>query len=734
MVNVYFDPDKVNRPPEVQIYVDNQLWQGVVVEDISKNGMGHTATLTIPRYFFDTDLSKILNKEIVIYARNKGGGYGFPMFRGWADTPITNLKTESVKILCRSTLNYLRGRSVNFKSLFNLLVPGTYRTFATGPEQHFEDVNPYVTERTPVLYQAADFLDYMYQLQESWMKTKWNYFIDPAIRRFELRDQTVFRFEIDGATSLPALVSQTIQVSPIGTQVFRFATWGQILDYLNDLMPGSMLIETFDAYTTWLSFVYPQTMGTQSIVVGTEYRDWKEIGATVTDITNEVFGADATNRVGAFGAPATNVICLMTEVQDDNLNEIGLLPDYTLYEPDSAPIPLIDIQYARGTPGVGAYNYTTKTYSHHLDLAQPIYKVLENPNIGKPGEAEYIQGYEHVGRRWRLPNWLAFAEMERTGEGMFVDPRSGSIVSFQVLVEMATEQVSIFDNDLSPPTPPVYLYEWRLYTGGVQLDPRDRTLTLSEIPRTAFINANYTLLENVDGSYPQKLARIALVVAVGNPNFVMYADSYLAANGVIEPSRANGIQTGTGPVFERPDMKYIQLTNLLMPFAQKYREVVPTTAVHVTDKKGKIWQEELETLKPTYYTDFIVGATLGLTEAVSAYIGTGLSGPRRDGLAKLTEPRILRDDTATLWQLVLEQIQNRGKKPRALNIDLHIFANGIERGQQIDLKNVDIEPDMDMVDSVTWNLRTGHTTITTTNQPASASFNHPVTSNTNYAA
>lgn len=734
---VYFSSNRMENVPEQAVYLGSTLDPGMVCTQVITDLRGSTAYFVLPRLAFDSNKVSYYTGKVTVYARTDGTGWGAPIFVGYIDQAQSNLRDERVEMIARSPLAYLRDRPINVKTAYNLTSAAA--TFSLGTTHHLPSINPYkVRDHEVQVRQMSGLMAYLYGTLDSFWQGITTFWVDGLVPAITAESVSVSRFQFNTTTAKPEFATTTREVSPLSDIIFRSSsTAGQILDYLVQLTPGLQVFELFTAAETsqiWIA--YPQSMGSVVATAGRGNVDWRDVGGDVTELSVSVENSQLVNRVVGFGAPASCVVTVLSEMQDGAGMHVGLLPDWPLYVTGGATFGT-----AEPVPGIGTFDYSANTYNVSSVMPQRLSDVLLNPAVAIPGEPEYKPGYERVGRCWRLPNWFAYAEIERKGD-LFIDPRTGAGIAIQVFAEVA---VPVSQNPV-PPTLPQYKdnygYKW-VQCFDFQFDPETRTLTFPKPIVTFYIAtiggiplqpAKWTtagLAHATTAGARYKLARIAITFTYSHQNWTLCSDTYLDNSSVISSSQATAILSGQPFVFERLDLRYTQATNANLELVQKYKEIFPTTSTDAFAKGNYIYQEPMDTETLVTYPDFIVAAHADVTTAgtaenledekttkVLAYVPVATN--QYEPLGRLSAPVVLRNDIAKLRKVVQQVYGVKSKRPRKFQVAMNQLAKGVFRGMQLgfqNLANLSTRSD-DSVDSVTHDLVRGETIIQTTNTPS----------------
>ena len=720
MPTTYSNAERVDAIPLQVVTVGGIESPELFCERVIEDASGHTAFFPAPVLEFASDMSWYHQNLIVVYAWNEGDGRNVPIFRGYLDRHLKTLENGQVRMVARSTLGRLRMRPAGFKSAYGY-DSGGVQTFATADETPFPGVVPEVLyQREARLWQPYEFLQWFYSNLDAWWRSQFGFYWDPQIPPLEFRTVNVYRWLSNETTGVPELTETETLESPIGNQVFRGVHLGDIIDYVATLVPGIQVYEWFTDDLTVIGYTYPQKNGAITATLGYGGYDFRDIGANVRELKLEVSNTDVASRVVGIGANAANTITLMSEQVNGDGALIGLIPDWPIFDPAQTVPTDIPANY-KGIQGACAFDYSTGEYNDVALFEQTVLAVMDNPAIGDKNEPDYVFGYEKVGRRWRLPNWFQRATIEE-GQSVFIDPRTGENVSFQVHVEMACKSGAEDGDDPSA----AWFYEWCLYPGNIEVDWKNKSFTLDEVPRTNFIKLDAgTGRYTIDTERGFKLARVALTFTYSSPLYALYADTYLASGEVVSSDRITAIESGQGFIIPRPDFGYSQLSNNNMPMLMAYRERLETSdPLTMVAQGGKFRQEPLDESVPVTYQHLIVFAFDEKASILAyTYDEEELQGPRIPQLPILTEAKPMRDDSQKLWQVVNDLYSLRGNRPRSFEVGLPMFLPQIRRGMMARLDNLDnFEPDQDVIDSIVHDLGTGMTSFVTTNQPSEATM------------
>ncbi len=610
----------------------------------------------------------------------------------------------------------LRTVSTSLKSAYRY-DDGATRTFASDHTAEFLDHHPYIKYKREFQdWTPHDILRwFITNTMDAWWQTKVEFFIDPQALLLVPRDVVVYKWIYDEGSQLPVLTATTTKRSAIGDQVFRLTTWGQLIDFIAQIMPGVHVYENIAAEKNEIYFTTPARCGFLDVRVGLG-NDFRDDGADITDLTNDTDNTETINRVAVYGQPAECTVTVMSEIDGDiPYSQLGLVPDWPLFDVKTLEYETDPEEFI----GCSAFDYETNEYSQTVTTLQTISKVLENPLICQPGEADYIEGYEYVGRRWRLPNWFEKANIARGGD-LLVNASTGDMVNHQLFVEVAVARET---DDAEAPVD--YQYEWRRWEGGLDFDWKNKRITLEECPTTEYLVLREAPLITAGCNTPEhslgrKLCRIALTFTYSIGNFVPYADTFIEDGLIIDESRLTGLATGNALVFERNDLGYAQVTNLNMPLYMQYRELAPSTPELFKTKGGAFYQEAAEETAEVFHDEIVISTKDQNGEVI--HIHTGPLAKRKYTGEVFEEPSVLRDDTAQLHKVAKDMLEIRGKRARKFGLSLGLFTKAVMRGLicRIGNLNSNYSPDLDAVDTVLHNLRTGMTSFTTTNQPGSS--------------
>jgi hypothetical protein len=716
---IYMDPMKAEQVPSQRVFVGTAFDPTLVCQTVQVTNQATTAQFRAPTLRFDTDKLNYYKSEVTVYADEFDGQGGYPVFRGVMDGGKSKLRGEFVTFPGRSLLSYLRSRSTCLRNGLRLpadlgVAQNTTRTFAGPFKESFLEYDPYVVfKRQYTEWQPWDILSwYVENRLEPWFADRIKFYFDPDLSKLATRRVSLARWVVDDSGE-PVLEVQEIAKSPIGDQVFRLVTWGHVLDFVAQLIPGVQMFEQFTDAGAECWFMYPWRGGIVPVTIGKEGIDCRTAGATVNELENDVSNADLINRLVVVGLPASCTVTLLSETLDeeDASQNLGLVPDWPVYDLDAD-----DLGEEKPLVGFG-FDYEANDYLHSTVVPQAITKMLaaNNPEIGIPGNPDFVPGLEWVGRRWRLPNWFTFANMERGGD-MFLDPRTGDVVNFQVFVE------SIKVTDAGD------FYDWQRWPYGVEVDWKHKRIVFAEAPFTNYLKLQTTGpktgLYVTDHSRGPKLCRVALTFTYSIDNFVPYADTYLKTLGVIDPSMLTAITPGQPLLFQRIDLGFSQITNIGMPLFRHYSETIPLSREDATANENQVFQTKLEDESPLEYSDLIVHAEVGLSELTRTFLDVTDTPHTLATDGPFTEAQVIRDDTPQLHSVAQEMLSYFARRPRRMSCALGHFSKAPARGNSAVFLNLAAGggTGMDMIDSVSHDLERGQTAFTTNNQITNLDF------------
>lgn len=689
---VNLDAQAVETMPEVKVYASGTLSGTIICEEISIGRDGATARFRLDGSAgADYNVLPIVQSELVVKIDD------VVRFAGWVDQPQSALRGERVVLLARSPLSWLRERSVNVRSAIT-------GDAAVGIEQRLMQWD----EKRDVanILQPSQVVEYFASLSlDAFWAARINFVFDPLIPPTAAVPQTLTRVEYDATTNAPKLAEYVKQVSPWGDQIFRMATWGQVLDYLCELVPGVQVFEEFGTSTATATasivLSYAGRAGSMIARAGLYGYDWRTIGANVRELDVVTGGGDTANRAIGYGAPVACTITLMSEsYNDDEVELLGLVPDWPVFDlSNDTPVTPAEMV------GCCAYDYDLGVYVLASPWTQTLPAIIASAPAGTTGPPEDKPGLEFVGRRWRLPNWLAGAAI--ANKDFFIDSASGNGIGYQVFVEKPVR----YDSSGN------YRYAWMLEPDA-DFDPATLTLTLKNLEWSFGLKVSGELTV-LDESI-RKLCRVALTLTVEHPSKTLCVDSYLDAGSVITPAYATAITTGIPFVFQRDDLKQHQLSNIDYPFVRSVRERVIQSPVVAAGTGSCISREPMDTPDGITYDRFIMYAARGGADEILAYVDdTVPSDWHWIEDEKFAAARMVRDDYPTLATVVRNMLYTRCRRPRAFDVTFTHYYGDMRRGMALGIENLDnMAYDRDIVDTVRHDLTDGTTRITTTNMPS----------------
>jgi len=705
MASITLNAYRVFDTPNVTVYVGNVPDRGLVCKRIIISPNGTTAEIDAPLLLADSDKSHYYMNMITVYADSNAA----PLFRGFVDVGQSQLRSESVSFIAQSVWSMLRNIKIFTPESYNVIAGQL--TTQSSPVRYFLADNPLTDTHECRVWQPAEIIAACYSLLDSFWKGIASVWLDSAIPTILPYEQAVYRMKYNGA-SFPTFTAESRQTSPYPDIVLReTTTFGEVMDFAAEMAPGTQVFEVFSNSGTDIYLAYPQSFGSIVATAGVGNNDWRDTGSNVVNLEISTGNGSAVNRVIARGAPASCVVTLLSETANESERYItGLVPDWQLYT-DSDTV--VD---AKGAQGCAAYNYdNTCTYAFNSVLQQTVLQVMEDPNLAKPGQPDYIAGYEYVGRRYRLPNWFEFADIEQDGD-LLIDQKTGKSIGMQVFFEMARLQGTAVVEET---THDVYRYTW-FETKNFTFDQKTKTITLGDVLVTDFIGTVGGVEYQIVADKGPKLCRIAVTFTYSHPNYTLVADSLLDAGGVLSPYNLTAVTTGQTYDFPDESLGYTQISNIGMPLYASYAEYVPLSG---TKRVEKI---PLGTQVPVTYNQFIVGAKTTdapntyVAAGVLAYIGENAMQQNPGGSGVLATASILRDDSARLRQKCRQVQYLKGRKPRNIVVEFNQLIQGARRGMTLGVNNINYLNSFagDMIDTVEHDLVAGYTTIRTTNQPA----------------
>ncbi len=226
-----------------------------------------------------------------------------------------------------------------------------------------------------------------------------------------------------------------------------------------------------------------------------------------------------------------------------------------------------------------------------------------------------------------------------------------------------------------------------------------------------------------------KLSRVAFTCAWKNPDYALYADSYLINNKTVDPNLTTVATSGQAFCFERPDLGQTWITNGRCPVARNYGELTPDNTLGLPTNGSKVTPRKYEDSTPSslVYPHFIVYAGDGAGNAgvlamhtpsvADAHFSTQIQ-------ASPSEARIIRDDSAALWFAAQQTYAVKSHRPRKFQVDLVYTQPGLRRGHAMYFANLrNYRGDADYIDAYTHDLLRGTSSIVTTNQPSDKTVN-----------
>ncbi len=503
----------------------------------------------------------------------------------------------------------------------------------------------------------------------------------------------------------------------MGDRIFRAADWGRIIQWIQEIAPGAQVYEVYDDVATQIWFAYPSS-NIERIRQGglaSDNVNWAEQGATIEELDVAVTALEQVNRVVVTGGDASFVVAVASESIGGDTSHVGLIPNWPLLATDKIIKGAVNYGSDIQVQGIGPFDYTTGEYQNVSLFYQPLFAALEDPDVTHEESPTYKQGFNKVGREWRLPNWFINKTLEHDND-IFQDDLKGKTVEYQLFIEKASAQCDS-DGKLDG----TWSYAWfNMPPSTFHVDPKKQTLLLADVPATRFIRPEDGTLDMTESG--KKICRIALVFTYSDPDYALYADTFIDNEG-IEPDLQNAIATGTALHIERPDLRYGQVTNINMPIIGEYNEVPPPMTVSDLIKLeacgGMFTQVKAESPFDLTYREFMVAARDEAQEQTIVYTGLDGSDLREPTRALITEPKVIQDDSKTVWRIANDVYNLYARRPRAFHILYPAFDRRFKRGVMVALDNMDEDYffDGDCIEAITYDFVTARTRIVTTNQP-----------------
>lgn len=706
MPSIAMNAYRVFPTPNVEVFVGTSPDRGLICRSVTSTATGTTAVFDAPLLDADSDKSIYYTSQITVYV----DGNSAPVFRGFMDVASSQLRGERVSMVARSVWSYLRDIKIFTPESYNVAT-GTLTT-QTSPIRYFLSDNPFTDAHECRVWQPAELIAGCYQLLDSFWQSQASVYVDSAVPQVLPIPQTVYRMKYDVGADYPSFQTEGRLTSPFPDMVLRSATtFGEVMDFASEMAPGTQVFEVFSTVGTDIYLAYPQSFGALVATAGVGNLDWRDVGANVMNLDIATANGSTVNRVVARGAAASCIVTLMSETADAETRMLtGLVPDWPLYTDSNTVVT------GKGLQGAAAYNYDAEcAYAFDSVLETTLDHVLANPNLAKPGEPDYIGGYERVGRRYRLPNWFEFAEIERNGD-ILIDQRTGRAIGMQVFFEMARLQGRVTVDEVEQDVYKYTWYETRNYT----FDEKNKAITLGSVLVTDYIGTVDEKEYQLNPELGPKLCRIAVTLTYSHPLYTMVADTLLDSNGVLPTHNRTAITTGQTFEFEDEELGYTQLSNIGMPLFASYGEYVPSSGTK------RVERIPLETPAAVTYDKLLIAARTQdsqnsyASDGVLAYITPNLFQQNEGGAPALTAASALRDDSARLRQKCRQVQYMKTRKPRNITVEFNQFVGSARRGMTLGVQNIRYLNAFagDLIDSVEHDLTAGYTTVRTTNQPA----------------
>lgn len=719
MPSIAVNPYTPKLTPNVLTYIGATPDRGIVCQEVNISPLGSMAEFDAPVMFADQNKMHLYTQPITVYAADGSEGMGAPIFRGYVDTATVELRGERVSFTARSVWYFLRDMKMSTPQFYSHSTPEGLTT-QSSPIRYFLSDNPYTYDaHETYVWQPGQIAASLQGFMDSFWQSQVAIRVDPSIPQVLPVEKTFYRVGYNGSLGYPVLSPQTRYESPFPDIIFRSdTTFGQALDMCVEMAPGTQVFEVFTSTGTDIWLAYPQSFGAIIGTAGSRNNDWRDSGANIIDLDIVTSNGVTANRITARASAASCMVTLMSETGADGPDGYavsGLVPDWPLFEDgptvSPGPGPLLMEMH-----GVSAFNYATGFYELGSSKPQTIRRILDNPYVGVPGSPDYIQGYEDVGRRYRLPNWFEFADIERKNN-VLVDARTGENVDVQVFAEIAATT----GNTVESEDEPRYYYMWVPVKDFV-FDQDSKSVTLGYPILTNFIDpATFQPIPERG----KKLARIALTFTYSHPSYTLAVDSYIDAGGQLPPTLLTAIPTGQIFDFECTELGYTQISNIGMPLISNYAEVVPWS---VSDSRKKITPQPRNQPAAITYNEFLLSATTDdgpntyNATAILPYVPQGgvRVMPNPELLAPLVAPMVLRDDSDRLRLKCRQQQYLKGRRARRVTCRFNQLVKYARRGMTLGVQNVQYMDSFagDIIDSVTHDLIRGETTIYTNNQPA----------------
>ena len=729
MPAVYVTTSTVKPVPAQRVLVGVVVDPTLVCSKVEMNRDGSTATFRSLVLLMDSDKRAYLTSPVIVEAD------GVIIFRGYFDLALSELRRESVTLTARSVLPILRERNLFVPEAYSAYNPDDVKQSAAKPPQiTIPALDPYrFPDTLPLNLQPWEILGYfgMNNL-DAWWRSQISIMFDPSFKPFEWDTVARLAWEWNETTKRVELTKRNAYAPAFPDQTFRLSTWGELLDYFGEMLPGMVVDEVFLPTHTLLYITTVGRAGLATATVGNGFGDIRTTGATVTDLELETTNADAVNRVVAFGGKVRCTASILSEdgqmVVEGSVWRPQLIPDWPMFD-DQLPTELATDYPIWGRATMGddkTVPYDRATAAPRTTRKQRVSAVMLNQRISDPGDPAFRDGYEDVGKKWRLPRSFAACEI-LTDTDFFKNPATGDSVGWQAFVELAVPY-EYPDPDTPATRLKGFAYRWH-WVQDAAFDAKAQTLTFKEAYFTPVITGaplggHGTAL--TEGEF--KLARVALTFTFAHPNHALCSDTFLTCGGVIDPTVQTAIPTGQAYVFERPEMVWSQLSTLGFD--------VPIRARIVSATDGVTGSPDYRMAEEAITGDSIFnGGYLRLDQLLMYAAGSGGGGVRarlHSGPAEGVDPRtqvereiqatddiILRNDTGALYRTAWQVWATKCRRPRAFKVSLVYLHPGLRRGQMVMLENLrNYTGDGDYVESFEHNLETGETAFLTTNQPS----------------
>lgn len=694
MATVVLNRSTVYQIPKQYVYIDGKLDPSLVCTTVQVTSTGAVAAFDAPLQMFDSDKAPYLSKPVVVMVE----GSSQPIFRGFLDASHAELRGERVTMQARSALSYLREHPLVERRAYNGAQSGV------GTEISFPATVPeHVDMPTPRVWHPHEILATLAAVTLSdWWVQNISLILDPSVSAVQPVDNQVKSFSV-GQNGVE-IVTVTRRESPLGDQVFRGGTWGQVLDFMVELCPGLVLSEVFTFSKSIVYFYYIARCGSVTLPVGVRGYDWSSVGAVVSDLSVDTAAGDAYNRICGFGAPLEFVVSLVSEhfvdVSGSRKASKGLVPDWPIYDiaaPLQTPAPATDELIA-----ASSFNYVNGKYAStvgDMRLFEQLAKtVIESPQLADPESPAFNKKYEFVLRRYRLPALFSKFEVVSASD-LLPDIKSGGTGALQVFVECVVAKDGKHVYVMQPAT------DWEFDYG--------RKAVIFKRPQICPVLDQHGAITD-----KQKAAKVAVTLVCRTTQYQLMVDSWL--NQQVPPNLDLPIGSGRTFAFERPDLRRVLISNIGYPFTTEYLDFAPEPSTYT--ESGYFVPEKQTTPYNVTYKDFLLSLTdkSGRT-ALAIYSATVAQPPIGEQVgSELSTALTILDQAPVLADAVAKIFWRKCKRPRQFSIQVPFLVCGLLRGQVVSIANLsnNYSPDCDMIDSIVYDLVEAKTDIKTTNTPA----------------